>query len=54
MAGLVTSFPGTSESGKPRTYYQITVSGGAHLELKIEEWRDTKSVVDRFVEGISS
>ena len=54
MAGLVTSFPGTSESGKPRTYYQITALGVAHLELKIEEWRDTKSVVDRFVEGTSS
>jgi len=53
-SGLVTSFPGTSESGKPRTYYHITSSGIAHLERKLDEWRDTKSVVDRFVERISS
>lgn len=53
-SGLVTSFPGTSESGKSRTYYQVTESGLAHLDQKIDEWRDTKSVVDRFVEGIRS
>ena len=52
-SGLVTSFPGTSESGKPRTYYQITTPGLAHLERKIDEWRDTKTLVDRFVEGTS-
>lgn len=54
IAGLVTSYPGTSESGKPRTYYQITASGRSHLDLKVEEWRDSKSVIDRFVEGINS
>ncbi|TFC62265.1 PadR family transcriptional regulator [Cryobacterium cheniae] len=53
-SGLVTSFPGTSESGKSRTYYQVTESGLAYLDQKIDEWRDTKSVVDRFVEGIRS
>lgn len=53
-SSLVTSFPGVSASGKPRTYYQITETGLAHLEQKIIEWRDTKSVVDRFVEGHSS
>lgn len=53
-SGLVTSYPGTSDSGKARTYYQITETGLAHLDQKIIEWRDTKSVVDRFVEGIDS
>src|SRR5690606_4815718 len=48
-AGLVTSFPATSESGKSRTYYQITETGLAHLGQKITEWRDTKLIVDRFV-----
>lgn len=48
---LVHSYPGTSDSGKPRTYYRITPAGLAHLDLKIEEWHDTKSVVDRFVAG---
>lgn len=50
-AGLVTSFPGTSESGKPRTYYQITTDGHAHLDEKIAEWAITKAVVDRFING---
>lgn len=53
-AGLVTSYPGTSESGKPRTYYRITEQGLEHLSLKILEWRDTKAVVDRFTEGTDS
>ncbi|MGF3052797.1 PadR family transcriptional regulator [Microbacterium sp. YY-03] len=52
--GLVTSFPGTSESGKPRTYYQISDEGHTYLEQKIEEWNLTKSVVDRFLEGKES
>jgi len=49
--GLVTSFAGVSPSGKPRTYYHITDAGLAHFDLKVEEWRSTKSVVDRFIEG---
>lgn len=51
---LVTSYPGISDSGKPRTYYQITESGITHLDKKISEWDLTKSVVDRFVEGARS
>ncbi|MCR2816633.1 PadR family transcriptional regulator [Microbacterium jiangjiandongii] len=50
-AGFLASFPDVSESGKPRTYYKITETGSSHLEQKIVEWRETKSVVDRFVEG---
>lgn len=50
-SGFVTSYPGTSESGKPRTYYRITGPGLEHLALKTREWRDTKAVVDRFTEG---
>lgn len=51
-SGLVTSHPGLSETGKPRTYYRITPAGRTHLVEKAEEWALTKSVVDRFVEGI--
>ncbi len=51
---LVDSYPGTSESGKPRTYYRITEQGLEHLSLKIIEWRDTKAVIDRFTEGTVS
>ncbi|KIP53702.1 PadR family transcriptional regulator [Leucobacter komagatae] len=53
-ATLVTSFAGASDSGKPRTYYQITTAGLEHLEQKLAEWEVTKSVVDRFVEGAAS
>jgi len=53
-AGLVTSYAAASDSGKPRTYYRITPSGSAYLIQKVAEWRDTKSVVDRFIEGIDA
>ena len=52
-AALVTSFAGASDSGKPRTYYQITPAGLAHLDEKVAEWHVTKAVVDRFVEGVT-
>jgi len=47
--GLVSSYSGTSESGKPRTYYRITDLGRTALTDKTQEWHDTKAVVDRFV-----
>lgn len=53
-AALVTSYPGYSDSGKMRTYYQITPTGLEHLGQKIAEWRHTRSVVDRFTEGTGS
>lgn len=54
IAGLVTSYPGTSASGKPRTYYRITLEGQDHFALKSQEWRRTKAVIDRFTEGTES
>ena len=53
-SALVTSYAGTSESGKPRTYYQITEQGHDYLGAKAREWQHTKAVVDRFTEGIDS
>ena len=53
-AGLMTSFAGSSDSGKPRTYYRIAPAGTSHLEEKLAEWEITKSVVDRFAKGASS
>ncbi|QYM76588.1 PadR family transcriptional regulator [Leucobacter luti] len=49
---LVSSFANVSPSGKPRTYYQITTAGIEHLDQKVAEWHRTKSVVDRFIEGV--
>lgn len=54
QAGFVDSYPGTSDSGKPRTYYRITPAGLEHFALKTQEWRRTKAVVDRFTEGTDS
>lgn len=48
---LVTSFPGASESGKPRTYYRLTTQGAERLDAKLQEWQATKTLIDRFAEG---
>ena len=53
VSSLVSSFAGVSPSGKPRTYYRITDAGLAYFDVKVEEWRSTKSVVDRFVDAAS-
>lgn len=53
LGSLVSSSDGVSPSGKPRTYYHITDSGLTHLALKVEEWARTKTVVDRFIEGVT-
>ncbi|WP_217136536.1 PadR family transcriptional regulator [Leucobacter chinensis] len=50
-SGFVSSSPGLSPSGKPRTYYQLTESGLSHYALKVAEWQSTKIVVDTFIEG---
>ena len=47
--GLVASYPDTSDSGKPRTYYRLTDAGATHLHEKLNEWADTKTLIDRFV-----
>ena len=38
-----------SESGKRRTYYQITERGRAYYKEKCSEWNLTKEVIGRFV-----
>lgn len=53
-SGFVTSYPGTSESGKTRTYYELTPAGLETLIAKCAEWEATKTVVDHFVKGIQS
>ncbi|SCW59626.1 PadR family transcriptional regulator, regulatory protein PadR [Lachnospiraceae bacterium C10] len=47
--GLVTSFYQSSESGKRRTYYQITDEGRLYYQNKCDEWQVTKDVVEHFV-----
>lgn len=50
-SGLVSSTPGLSPSGKARTYYLMTDDGLAYLNAKVAEWRETKAVVDRFIDS---
>ncbi|MCR2051562.1 PadR family transcriptional regulator [Actinomyces bowdenii] len=52
-AGLVDSFPDTSASGKPRTYYRLTAPGEQQLRAKLQEWEEIKTLIDHFAEGHS-
>ena len=49
--GFIEAFPGSSQSGKRRTYYRITPMGIQHYQEKCDEWELTKDVVNRFTEG---
>lgn len=49
--GFLESYQGISESGKTRTYYQLTQAGHMHLDQKRAEWVLTRELVNRFVEG---
>lgn len=49
--GLLDSFEDASPTGKPRTYYKLTSQGRDQLDLKREEWRSTRALVDHFADG---
>ena len=51
-AGLLTSRVVPSYSGPPRRYYRITEEGRAVLREWSAIWRQTRSFVDLFIEGI--
>lgn len=38
-----------SETGKRRTYYQITDAGRAYYQEKCNEWNLTKEVIEKFI-----
>lgn len=50
--GLLTSRVVPSYSGPPRRYYRITDEGRALLREWAAIWRQTRSFVDGFIEGI--
>jgi PadR family transcriptional regulator, regulatory protein PadR len=52
--GLLTSRVVPSYSGPPRRYYRITDEGRALLREWGAIWRQTRTFVDRFTEGIDS
>lgn len=47
--GAIASYQGRESLGRPRTYYTITAPGREYLAEKLEEWRETKVLIDRFV-----
>ena len=49
--GLLTSRVVPSYAGPPRRYYRITEQGRAMLASWSAIWRQTRSFVDRFIEG---
>lgn len=53
-SGFASSYSDVSPTGKPRTYYRITDVGLTHFDVKVKEWRSTKTLVDRFIEGATS
>lgn len=50
--GHITSYSGTETQGKPRTYYTITDAGKTYFAEKCTEWAHTKTLINRFTEGV--
>ena len=50
-AGLLTSRIALSYSGPPRRYYRITDAGHLVLAAYRDIWRQTRNLVDRFIEA---
>lgn len=47
--GYIHSYEGTISNGKPRTYYTISSEGRNYLKSKIQEWKETKVLIDTFL-----
>lgn len=48
--GYLTSYTSKEDTGKTRTYYQVTQKGDELYQQKVEEWLLTKEVVDEFIQ----
>ncbi|MEG2685013.1 MAG: PadR family transcriptional regulator [Erysipelotrichaceae bacterium] len=46
--GYVDSYYGEATLGKRRTYYRITEEGKKYYDLKCQEWKETKILIDDF------
>ncbi|WP_067838180.1 PadR family transcriptional regulator [Amphibacillus sediminis] len=49
---LIESYYGTFSKGGKRKYYKITSLGKAFLKEMAEEWKETKEIIDLFMEGL--
>jgi len=50
-AGMIAAHAEKSPTGKPRTYYQLTDAGRALRLARLDEWQQTRDIVDRFTQG---
>ncbi|MBU5266410.1 PadR family transcriptional regulator [Virgibacillus proomii] len=50
--GLIESYYGNMSHGGKRKYYRITTLGKAYLKETVKEWRETKEIIDLFMEGL--
>ncbi|WP_071393355.1 PadR family transcriptional regulator [Bacillus tuaregi] len=49
---LIESYMGSVSKGRQRKYYRITMLGKAFLRETFEEWKETKEIIDLFMEGL--
>jgi len=49
---LIESYLGSISHGGKRKYYRITTLGKAFLREAAEEWKETKEIIDLFMEGL--
>lgn len=50
QAGLITAYWGNELAGARRKYYTITDDGRAAYYTALEEWKSTRSILDRLLE----
>ncbi|GGP15909.1 PadR family transcriptional regulator [Oceanobacillus neutriphilus] len=49
---LIESYYGKVSHGGKRKYYRITMLGKAYLKETAREWKETKEIIDLFMEGL--
>lgn len=50
---LIESYYGSESKGGKRKYYRITTLGKAFLKETVDEWQETKAIIDIFMEGLN-
>lgn len=51
--GYIESYYGDETFGKRRTYFRITQAGKKYYKEKCEEWKVTKSVINKFIKELN-
>lgn len=49
---LIESYVGSMTRGGKRKYYRMTPLGKAYLKELVQEWHETKEIIDLFMEGL--